>query len=165
MPRGLALLDFKLFGELDLLSWTSCLASGLLERDEALPLLLFGLSLPDLGLCDLVRGLREGDFGLPVLDFFGLPDRDLATGEPLCDLDFLLGDSDTLDLGLDEPDLLLCTDPDLLDLAGVFDLLRDDLCDDLRDDLRDDFLDWGEPLPDRAGLCDGDLKRFMKNIF
>lgn len=86
-------------GELDLLSWASDLAAGLLDFDEVLPdldldFLLFGLALAadldrdlllatDFGVCDLDLGLCDLDFGLADLDF-GVTDLDFG----VTDLDF-----------------------------------------------------------------------------
>lgn len=98
------------FGELDLLSWTFCLATGLFDFDELLDLdfLLLGLALLDLDLERLFAsrlpaldlGLWDLDFGLCDLDF-GLWDLDFG----LCDLDLGLW---VCDLGLCDPDLGLC---------------------------------------------------------
>lgn len=212
------LLDFSLawsssiikFGELDLLSATSCRCSGLLDLDEALPdldldFLLLGLPLPDrerllalrdlglfdldfeecdlvFGLCDLDLGLCDLDFGLCDLDFglwdrdlglcpdfrlgerelalpdldLALPDPDLERREPLLDRDLealSFGLPDAWDFGLEEPDLLLWGDP-----AGELDLLREtfEAFDDFRE--RPELFDFGDSLPDRAGLRDTDLK-------
>lgn len=219
------LLDLSLFcsssiirlGEFDLLSWTSCRATGLLDLEDALPdldrdFLVFGLPLPDFdrdlplvpdfgdcerdfGLCDLDFGLWDRDFGLWDPDFglwdldfglcdldfglcgpdfglaerlLGLPDRALPDPErdllePLLDLEArCLGLPEALDLGLEDPDLLLCADPDrdLLECAGEFDLLLEAL--EALDDRLElaEWFDLGDSLPDLrlAGLRDTDLK-------
>uniref|UniRef100_A0A2H1VAF0 SFRICE_005238 n=1 Tax=Spodoptera frugiperda TaxID=7108 RepID=A0A2H1VAF0_SPOFR len=103
---------------------------------------------PDLGLAERLLGVPERD--LPLAD----PDRDLR--EPLLDLEaFCFGLPEALDL--DEPDLLLCADPerDLLERAGELDLLLDAFEDRLELAER---LDLGDSLPDFAGLRDTDLK-------
>lgn len=120
----------------------------------------------DLGLCDLDLGLCERDLGVLGPDL-GLPDRDLGLADPDLglpdplldrDLDFDLGLLDACDLGLAEPDLLLWADPERLEPAGELDLLREAL-EALEDFLvRADWLDFGDSLPDLAGLLDTDLK-------
>lgn len=117
-------LDFLLFG--------LALAADF-DRDLLLAVCDFGLCDRDLGdcdrdfgLCDLDLGDWDRDLGLCGPDFglaerlLGVPERDLALAEPerdllepLLDLEVLcLGLPETLDLGLDDPDLLLCAEPE-----------------------------------------------------
>lgn len=149
--RLLALADFGL-AERDL---EDLLDLGLWDWD--LGLWDFPLWDPDLRLCAPDLGLAERDFGEPE------PERALADPERDLDLDFdaRLGLPEAFDFGLEEadlllPDLLLWAEPERLEPAGEFDLLREALEDFWERDLAEP-LDLADSLPERAALPERDL--------